>query len=80
MELRSSSESSASLRSCLVAARYAGVTVTTVIDDSATELMLRTAKGDIRGRSAVLRCVVLLCKVLLVIVRECSSHPHAPQV
>lgn len=57
MELRASADSAAGLKSCLIAARYAGVKVkVAAVDDSSPGLKLVTPKGEIRGRSAVLRC------------------------
>lgn len=55
MELRTSTESSTTVKSCLIAARYAGVKLNVVIDKSSTELTLGTQQGIVRGRSAVLR-------------------------
>lgn len=58
MELRASSASASGLKACLVAARYAGVTIATVIDSTAEELVLSgSGKEEVRGRSAILRCV-----------------------
>lgn len=59
MELRSSSKCSAGAKSCLVAAKYAAVTVKHVVDEAASELVLTAGPpdGEIKGETAVLRYV-----------------------
>lgn len=57
MELRASAKCSAAAKACLVAGRYAGVTLAEVADDTADDVVLRLGgdAGDVQGAEAVLR-------------------------
>ncbi|CAN0010404.1 unnamed protein product [Pylaiella littoralis] len=59
MELRASTGSSAAAKACLVAGRYASVTLTEIVDQTAAEVVLQLgaapAAGDVKGADAVLR-------------------------
>ncbi|CAM9130129.1 unnamed protein product [Scytosiphon promiscuus] len=62
MELRTSSKSSAAAKACLIAARYADVTLSEVVDETAAEVVLQpggssAADGGVRGLETVLRHV-----------------------
>lgn len=59
MELRASTQCSAASKACLVAGRYAGVTISEVVDENAQVVVLllgnAPADGDVEGADAVLR-------------------------
>lgn len=59
MELRSSTQYSGASKACLVAGRYASLTLTEVVDETAAEVVLQLgsapADGDVKGIDAVLR-------------------------
>lgn len=79
MELRASAKCSAAAKACLVAGRYAGVTLAEVADDAADDVVLRLGGdagaadgGDVKGAEAVLRRVqrvvwqeVFVCSLLV---------------
>lgn len=59
MELRASAQCSAASKACLVAGRYASVTLKEVVDEAAAEVVLQlgstSSDGDVKGTDAVLR-------------------------
>lgn len=59
MELRASAQCSATSKACLVAGRYASVTLKEVVDETAAEVLLQLGSapsdGDVKGTDAVLR-------------------------